>query len=67
MQTLLRTSETLPQANIQFFKDLYSTGKLVKPEDVGYAIASLALFATPELSGQFVSWDAEPCAPFRRK
>lgn len=67
MQSVLRLSQTIPPADTQFFKDLHSANKLVKPEDVGYTIASLSLRATPDLSGQFVSWDAEPCAPFRRK
>ena len=67
MQSLLRVSDTIPSAELQVFKDAHASGKLVKPADVGYTIASLALLAAPELSGEFVSWDGEPCAPYRKK
>ncbi|KIM25241.1 hypothetical protein M408DRAFT_222294 [Serendipita vermifera MAFF 305830] len=67
MQAVLRASDTIQPADLQLFKDAHSNGKLVKPEDVGYTIASLALRATTNLSGEFVSWDSESCAPYRRK
>lgn len=67
MQALIRVSETLPSVQKQLFIDAHSSGKLVKPEDAGYTIASLALNATANLSGEFVSWDSDYCAPYRRK
>lgn len=47
------------------FVDTYANGKLVKPADSGHVIAALALNATPGLSGQFVSWDAESLQAYR--
>lgn len=48
------------------FTGLHDTGTLVKPEDSGYVIASLAVKAGKDLTGKFVSWDEEAMAPFRR-
>jgi len=48
------------------FIEAYSSGKLVKPEDSGHVIAALAVKADKSLSGQFVSWDSEQCADYRR-
>lgn len=45
----------------------HAEGKLNKPEDPGYVIASLALNAPKAMSGSFVSWDSAECAAFRRK
>jgi hypothetical protein len=41
-------------------------GLLLKPEDPGHVIASLALNGPQSLSGEFVSWDDERCREFRR-
>ncbi|TFK55951.1 short-chain dehydrogenase [Heliocybe sulcata] len=49
------------------FTEAYSSGKLVKPEDSGHVIAALALKADKSLSGQFVSWDSDLCAAYRKK
>lgn len=49
-----------------FIRD-HREGKLVKPEDCGHVIAALSLQAPRALNGQFVSWDKEECAPFRRQ
>jgi NAD(P)-dependent dehydrogenase (short-subunit alcohol dehydrogenase family) len=39
----------------QKFSDLFSSGQLVKPEQPGHVIAKLALEATSDLSGKFMS------------
>jgi hypothetical protein len=67
MQAALRenTAHMLP-ADAQRFVDAHANGKLVKPEDSGHVIATLALRAPKELSGKFVSWDSDECADFRR-
>ena len=56
----------LPNEFDRFVK-LHETSSLVKPEDCGHVIASLALSAPKELSGKFVSWDSDECKDFRRK
>ncbi|KAI9688742.1 MAG: hypothetical protein M1822_001099 [Bathelium mastoideum] len=38
------------------FQDLHSSGGLLKPEQPGNVMARLALEATPDLSGRFISW-----------
>lgn len=50
----------------QIFKDVYSSGKLVNPEDAGHVVAALALQAPKDFSGRFVSWDSEECKDFRK-
>ncbi|KAJ6539419.1 hypothetical protein B0H19DRAFT_1178941 [Mycena capillaripes] len=49
----------------QLFVAAYTDGKLLKAEQPGHVIASLALHATKSLSGQFVSWDSQECADYR--
>lgn len=66
MQALLRTSQHLPLAERQPFIDKKGAGQLVKPEDSGYVLGRLALYAQPSLSGQFLSWDSDACTGYRR-
>ncbi|KAF5344072.1 hypothetical protein D9758_008871 [Tetrapyrgos nigripes] len=47
------------------FVRLHKDGLLLKPEESGHVLASLALKAPKSLSGQYVSWDAEECKEFR--
>lgn len=47
------------------FTDLHAEGKLVKPEDAGAVLAGLALKGKRELSGTFVSWDAQEMEEYR--
>jgi hypothetical protein len=47
------------------FVAAHANGKLLKAEDPGHVVASLALNAARSLSGQFVSWDSEECADYR--
>lgn len=49
----------------QKFEELFSSGRLVKPEDCGHVIAALALKAPKSLSGSFVTWDAPELAEYR--
>ncbi|KAI5301910.1 hypothetical protein KEM56_001228 [Ascosphaera pollenicola] len=43
----------------QRLKDAFVQGKLLKPEQPGNVIANLALNATKDLSGRFLSWNDE--------
>ena len=56
----------MPAATLKRFTDAFEQNKLVAPEDAGHVAAALALKAPRSLNGQFVSWDAEECKPFRR-
>lgn len=47
------------------FTGLHRDGKLVAPQDPGAVLANLALHAKQDLSGQFVSWDAEEMSEYR--
>ena len=69
MQAEIRSigGSLMPLEDFQKFVKVHADGKLVKPEDCGYVIASLALNAPKSLSGQFVSWDSEECKPFRKE
>ncbi|ESK96091.1 short-chain dehydrogenase [Moniliophthora roreri MCA 2997] len=49
----------------QMFLRLYADGNLLKSEVPGHVIAALALKASPDLSGQFISWDEEKCTNYR--
>jgi hypothetical protein len=53
--------------NYNKFVDLHRDGKLVDPQDCGYALASLSINASKDLSGKYVSWDDEELAEYRRK
>ncbi|KAJ2936914.1 hypothetical protein H1R20_g183, partial [Candolleomyces eurysporus] len=69
MQAEIRSTggSVMPPEDYQKFLKVHADGKLVKPEDCGYVIASLAVRAPKSLSGQFVSWDSEECKPFRKE
>jgi hypothetical protein len=68
MQEAIRQAGTtvMPKALHEIFVRTHAEGKLVKPEDCGHVIAALALRATPQLSGTFVTWDSEECLPYRQ-
>ncbi|THH32886.1 hypothetical protein EUX98_g1284 [Antrodiella citrinella] len=69
MQEVLRKDGVGSMKNDVYeeFVKAYTDGKLNKPEGPGHVIASLALNATKDLSGQFVSWDSEPCKAYRKE
>ena len=69
MQNKLRLIglQSMSPEDLDKFIKVHADGKLVKPEDCGYVIASLAVNAPKEMSGAFVSWDSEECAPYRKK
>ncbi|KAF2761365.1 NAD(P)-binding protein [Pseudovirgaria hyperparasitica] len=50
---------TMSQKDYEKFSALKTTGKLLKPEQPGHVIAKLAIDAPKELSGKFLSWNAE--------
>ena len=60
-----RGLSTMKASEHSRFTTAHSTGTLLDPEVPGYVIASLALKAPRELSGSFVSWDADECKDFR--
>lgn len=53
--------------DLKIFIDAHQDGTLVKPSDVGYVIANLALRAPRTLSGSFVRYNDENCKEFARK
>jgi len=68
MQAALRErgSQVMKASEFSRFTDAHSTGALLDPELPGYVIASLALNASRELTGSFVSWNSEECKPYRK-
>ncbi|KAF7332073.1 Short-chain dehydrogenase/reductase family protein [Mycena kentingensis (nom. inval.)] len=67
MQGALReigAAEMKPQDH-ESFVSAHANGKLLNPEDPGHVVACLALKASKNLSGEFVSWDSDECAPYR--
>ena len=68
MQVAVRgATEHMSKSDQERFVKAHAEGKLVRPEDAGHVIASLAIKAPKSLSGQFVSWDGQECAEFRWK
>ncbi|KAJ7068342.1 hypothetical protein C8F01DRAFT_978005 [Mycena amicta] len=67
MQAALRESGAahMSPKDHEMFVSAHANGKLLNAEDPGHVIASLSLDAPRSMSGQFVSWDAEECAPYR--
>nr|POF13252.1 putative oxidoreductase c30d10.05c [Quercus suber] len=47
------------------FTDLLKNGNLLRPEQPGHVIAKLVLDASHELSGQFLTWNAEELKRFQ--
>lgn len=45
------------QGDYSHFVNLHTEGKLLPPEVPARAAVTLSLYATPEMSGEFVSWD----------
>jgi len=46
------------------FVDAFNKGELVKPMDAGHIAAALALHASKDLSGKFLSWNEPDMAPY---
>ncbi|KAF8551458.1 NAD(P)-binding protein [Imleria badia] len=69
MQESLRTTGAphMVPSDLKIFLDAHRDGTLVKPSDVGYVIANLALRAPLSLSGSFVRYNDEHCKEFARK
>ncbi|KAF9055383.1 NAD(P)-binding protein [Hymenopellis radicata] len=68
MQAQVRAPESqvhMSEADRNKFTRLHSQGELLSPDLPGQIIAGLVLNAPSSLNGQFVSWDAEACKPFR--
>ena len=63
IRQLTGTDKMRPE-DIASFVNEYDEGKLVDPMESGHVIASLAIGATKEPSGRFVSWDSEECREF---
>lgn len=58
-------STTMQEKDVAKFHQLHKDGSLLKPEQPGHVIAKLALDAPKELSGNFVSWNAEELSSFQ--
>ncbi|KAI0732938.1 hypothetical protein C8Q72DRAFT_773363 [Fomitopsis betulina] len=68
MQTQIRElgATAMSEKVHKYFVGLQTDKKLIKPEVSGYVMAALALKAPKSMSGQFVSYDSEECAPYRK-
>jgi hypothetical protein len=68
MQAVVRKNkDVMTPEDAERFIQAHAEGKLVKPEDAGYVLSSLAISAPKAMSGKFVSWDSDDCTDFRRK
>lgn len=69
MQESLRNTGAphMNASDLKIFLDAHRDGTLVKPSDVGYVIANLALRAPLNLRGSFVRYNDEHCKEFARK
>jgi hypothetical protein len=67
MQTDLRAEGAVHMFEQDFthFVDTYRQGKLINPVDSGHVIAALAVNAPHDLSGEFISWDADKLKAYR--
>ncbi|KAL8804779.1 MAG: hypothetical protein Q9182_002371 [Xanthomendoza sp. 2 TL-2023] len=67
MQTDIRDlyMPLMDEKDVTKFQDLRRQGLLIKPEYPGHVIARLAVGASKELSGQFLSWDAPELADYQ--
>ena len=66
MQKDLRTqggAHMTPKEHADFV-DAFNKGELVKPMDAGHIAAALALHASKDLSGKFLSWNEPDMAPY---
>ena len=60
-------ADKVDPAFLRVLQERVKSGQVNKAEDVGYCIASLALRAQKDLSGQFLDWASEECQDYRRK
>ena len=69
MQAIIRLTgaSSMKQADHEKFVSAHADGELVKPADVGYVIAALAVRAPKTLSGRFISWDSPECQALKGK
>ncbi|KAJ3170237.1 hypothetical protein HDU88_008864 [Geranomyces variabilis] len=69
MQAEIRTTgkEAMGDNNHGKFVDLHSSGKLLPADVPGTVIANLALEATKDLSGKFLSWDDKDLAAYQKR
>lgn len=49
------------------FHDMHTEGQMVAADEPGHVMAALALTAQRQLSGEFLSWDSDELAPYRKK
>ena len=57
-------SAQMQPEDVAMFTKAYEEGKLIAPEESGHAIAAMALNASQEFTGKFLSWDSEECREF---
>jgi NAD(P)-dependent dehydrogenase (short-subunit alcohol dehydrogenase family) len=58
-------SKVMDEQDTAKFAELKATGGLLKPEQPGHVMAKLVLEAPKELSGKFLSWNAEELKAFQ--
>lgn len=58
-------NKAMDEADAARFAELKATGGLLKPEQPGHVMAKLVLEAPKELSGKFLSWNAEELKSFQ--
>ncbi|TKA23322.1 hypothetical protein B0A50_07530 [Salinomyces thailandicus] len=58
-------STAMDKTDAARFKELKETGGLLKPEQPGHVMARLVLKAPKELSGKFLTWNAEELKAFQ--
>lgn len=67
MQQTLRSDGRAHMLEYEYskFVEAHAAGKLVRPTDAGHVIAALSVNASRDLSGEFISWDAEKLRAYR--
>ena len=58
-------NNAMDEKDAKKFAELKATGGLLKPEQPGHVLAKLVLDAPIELSGKFVTWNAEELSAFQ--
>ena len=69
MQKAIREEhmDNMDPEDMKKFMGAFQEGKLVRPEQCGHVIAKLAVYATPDLSGQFMAWNDEALTAYQLK
>lgn len=67
MQDIVRAAQGIMDDNdLAKFTKLHASNALTPPAVIGSVLASLAVGAEPKLSGQFLRWDSDELAAYRK-